>query len=206
MNEPTPVVYVVDDDREVTDSLNCLIESVGYTCQCFNSASEFFNTYKPGQPGCLILDVRMPSMSGLELQDLMEKEKINLPIIFITGHGDIPMAVQAMRNGACDFLTKPVRGQLLLDSINKAIRKHMQLIVKRSRNSEYDDRLGQLTQREREILDQIIAGKLTKTIAQDLQISPNTVNVHRSNVMKKMGVKSLAELVGLALASHQIEV
>ena len=197
----TPTVYIVDDNQDIIDSLCALIESVGYSIQKYNNATDFLNNYESHLPCCLVLDVRMPTMSGLELQETLNRRQIKIPIIFITGHGDIPMAVQAMKQGAVDFLTKPIRGQILLDSINSAIRVSSQTSDNSDKNAVFSKNANKLTDREREIMRLMVQGKLTKTIAEHLHISPNTVNVHRSNVMRKMGTRSLAELIGWALSN-----
>ncbi len=197
-------VYVIDDDIEVTESLRWLIESVNYKVVTFPNAEAFLQTKNIEEPGCLVLDMRMPNISGLELQEALNQQQIKIPIIFITGHGDIPMAVRAMKAGAIDFLTKPVNNQILLETINKAIKRSIQQQKTSEKNAELNARIHQLTPREREVMDLMVLGKHTKAIANELQISPNTVELHRAKVIKKMGVKTVAELVALTISKEGI--
>lgn len=199
-----PTVYIVDDDKEVTDSLCWLIESVGYKVKIFHNPQKFLSDYEH-QPGCLVLDVRMPEMSGLELQEVLKERQIKIPIIFITGHGDIPMAVRAMKYGATEFLTKPVNNQVLLETINKAIKLDTKQREQEIENAKVLARFDRLTPREREVMELMVKGKLTKVIADNLGISPNTAELHRAKVMKKMEVKALAELVTLAVSNNIVE-
>ncbi len=188
-------VFVVDDDPAARDSLRWLLESVGHRVHCPASASEFLETYDGSVPGCLVLDVRMPGMSGLELQHHLLERGWCLPVIVVTGHGDVPMAVRAMKAGAVDFLQKPYNDQTLLDRIQQALdlcsqrrQYHSELALIRAN---YD----QLTQREREVAALVVAGKANKVIAIELGLSPKTIEVHRANVMYKMKAHSLSELV-----------
>lgn len=198
MTESEPTVFIVDDDDEVRDSLEDLIDSVGLKAETFASAHDFLDRYDRRRLGCLVLDVRMPGMSGLELQQRLNALNAFLPIIFITGHGDIPMAVEAMQQGAVDFIQKPFRDQDLLDRINVALaqgsgkRKIMQA------RHEIEKRRSALTRREREVMDRVAEGKANKVIAIELGVSQRTVEVHRAHVMEKMGAKSLADLVRMA--------
>ncbi len=198
INKPT--VFIVDDDREVTDSLLWLIESVGYQVEVFYDPQTFLDNYDQCS-GCLVLDVRMPEISGLELQEILKEKKITLPIIFITGHGDIPMAVRAMKLGAMEFLTKPVNNQILLETINKAIKLDQKQKKDIVEHEKIKARFQRLTPREKEVMKLMVKGNLTKIIADKLGISPNTAELHRAKVMKKMEVKAIAELVTLAVSA-----
>lgn len=193
-----PCVYVVDDDAPVRDSLTMLIRSMGYKVQGFESAPDFLEAYDDG-PGCLVLDIRMPQMSGLDLQEVLVERRAILPIIFMTGHGDVPMAVQAMRGGAVDFLQKPLRDQDLLDRINEALRKDAENRELLAQHQATAARLTQLTAREREVLDLVVAGKANKVIAYELDVSQRTVEIHRARVMEKMRATSLAHLVRMVV-------
>ena len=183
-----PIIFILDDEAEVARSLRWLIESVGYNTQLYTKADKFLASYQMEQAGCLIVDMRMPHMSGLELQSILIKRNITLPLIFITGHGDIAMAVQAMKAGAVDFLTKPINNQMLLESINKAIQLDAKLRSKQEISTKVIKREKTLTPREREVMSLMIMGKLTKTIAHQLNISIHTAEIHRARVMKKMNV------------------
>lgn len=199
MDHPKPVVFIVDDDEAVRDSLRLLFKSVGLVSKAYNSATDFLEAFDPEQPGCLVLDVRLPGLSGLDLQrELTEKHAI-LPIIFISGHGDIPMAVKAMRDGAVDFIQKPFRDQELIDRIHEALKLDAE---NRAQIEQYDAiRLNfeKLTGREREVLDSVIKGKANKVIAADINVSQRTVEVHRANGMEKMQAKSVAHLVRMMM-------
>jgi FixJ family two-component response regulator len=188
-------IFVVDDDHAVRESLRWLLESVNLPVVTFGSAQEFLDSYRTEQGGCLILDVRMPGMSGLELQKKLTDYECGLPVIIITGHGDVPMAVRALKTGAVDFIEKPFNDQTLLERIQQCLdqdRERREEILYRQR---LDERVGQLTRRELEVLDGVVAGKLNKVIAEELGISSKTVEAHRSNIMEKMEASSLAELV-----------
>lgn len=191
-------VFVVDDDAAVRDSIAELVESVGLKTEGFESGSAFLEAYRPERPGCLVLDVRMVEMSGLELQQRLTDLGAGIPVIMLTGQGDVPMAVQAMKASAVDFLQKPYREQALLDSINAALSAG----AAARRSSAAVDNLGQrvstLTERERELLDHLLAGKTSKEIARALAISPRTAEAHRRNVLRKFGVGSAKELVRLS--------
>jgi two-component system, LuxR family, response regulator FixJ len=193
-------VFVVDDDEGVRSSLGLLLESVGYHCALFASAREFLERYRPDQAGCLLLDIRMPDMSGIELQEHLAARGVFLPVIFITGHGDVPMAVQAMKNGAFDFLQKPFRDQELLDRVSRGIQSDAQARDALSKREELRRRHDTLTPREKEVMELIVAGKANKVIAFDLRLSERTVEIHRARVMEKMGTRSVAHLVRMALA------
>jgi two-component system response regulator FixJ len=190
-----PIVMVVDDDSGVRNAMRALLKSVGLESAQYPSAQEFLAAYQLEQPGCLVLDIRMPGMSGLELQQQLNLRGAVIPVIFMTGHGDIPMAVEAMQHGAFDFLQKPFRDQDLLDRIQKALVKDGQLRQSLGEHTRIRERLESLTPREREVLDLLVQGKQNKAVAQDLGVSPRTVEIHRARVMEKMAVQSVAELV-----------
>lgn len=192
-----PIVSIIDDDESVLDALVFLMASVGLQSKMFSSAKVFLAEYDPLERGCIVSDIRMPGMSGLELQQELTKRDCTLPLVFITGHGDIPMAVEAIKNGAVDFHTKPFRDQDLLDSINKAIEQNELLQQTTDQQNTIQRCLSTLTRREREILDCVVEGKSNKLIADQLNLSPRTVETHRGHMMEKMQVKTLAELFKL---------
>jgi two-component system response regulator FixJ len=187
----------VDDDEAVCESLRLLIGDIGLEVRTFNGARQFLSQYDPSQSGCLVLDVRMSGMSGLELQARLHELGFLIPTIIITGHGDVPMAVEAMKAGAVDFIEKPFRDQVLLDSIQKAIELDARTRRLQQERREVQARIQLLTQREREVMDRLIAGRTNKNIAYELGISPKTVDFHRANVLEKAGVSSVVELVRL---------
>lgn len=202
MNKPGTLVYLVDDEFSVRDSLALLIESTGQSVRSFESAEAFLNNYDPEQPGCLLLDVRMPSMSGLELQGELLKREIFIPIIFISGHAGIPDSAKAFRAGAVDFLEKPFDNEILLERIDEAIKKDIASREQFIEHREIQNRLDHLTLREQEVLSLIVRGHSNKEIARILDISNRTVEAHRASIMEKMQVKSLAELMLLATHSE----
>jgi FixJ family two-component response regulator len=198
MTEERAVVFVIDDDAATRDALQSLARSVGLEVRSFGSAREFLESKRPDAPGCLVLDVRLPGASGLDFQHELASSDIHLPIIFITGYGDIPMSVQAMRAGAVEFLSKPFRGQDMLDAIQLAIersraRRHDAAVI-----AELQASYESLTPREREVMALVVTGRMNKQIAADLKVSEVTVKVHRGQVMRKMRAMSLAELVRIA--------
>lgn len=197
--ETKQVIYVVDDDEAMRDSMTWLLEGEGYTVACYDSGESFLAAYHEGMRGCLVLDVRMPEMSGLEMHELLVNRGSVLPVIFVTGHGDVPMAVSALQRGACDFIEKPFHNEDLLSRIQRALAVDCQKANRRKRSDAITQRLELLTLREREVMDLVVAGKLNKQIADELNISMKTVEAHRARVMDKMGVRTLAELVRVAL-------
>jgi two-component system response regulator FixJ len=199
MKERSPVVFIVDDDEAVRNSLRLLLKSVGLTASALSTGRQFLDTYKPAQPGCLVLDVRMPGMSGLELQEQLNHQGAVIPVIFITGHGDIPMAVEAMQAGAFDFLQKPFRDQQLIDCIQRALAKDRASRAELNERSAIRERLESLTPREREILTLVTSGKPNKSMAAELGVSQRTVEIHRARVMEKMAATSLAQLVRMVM-------
>ena len=199
MTGQSPIVFIVDDDAAVRNSLRLLVKSIGQTAEVFSGAQEFLATYEPQQPGCLVLDVRMPGMSGLELQQHLNLRGAVIPVIFITGHGDIPMAVEAMQHGAFDFLQKPFRDQDLIDRIQRALQKDRENRTALGERTRILERLESLTPREREVLSLVTGGKANKVMAADLGLSQRTVEIHRSRVMEKMGARHLSELVRMAI-------
>ncbi len=192
-----PTVFIVDDDKVVRNTIGQLVETVGLNVKAFASAEEFLDSYDSARPGCLVLDVRMPGMSGIKLQLKFNEHNIHIPIIFISGHGDIPMAAQAFKNGAVDFIEKPFRIQVLLDVFQEAIAKDTNLRQKQTIRKTARDKLESLTQREQEVLNLVTAGNANKVIATKLELSQRTVEVHRASVMEKLQVDSVAELVTL---------
>ncbi len=196
-----PIVFVVDDDQAIRRSLKWLIESVGLQVETYASADEFMRSYYPGRAGCLLLDVRMPGMSGLELQEHFARNDIHIPIIIITGHGDVPMAVRAMKAGAIDFIDKPFNDELLLESIRNALAIDQQQREFQGRRAEIAARLAHLTPREHEVMEMVTEGRSNKEIAMDLGVSAKTVEAHRARVMEKMEAGSLAELVRMVMAA-----
>ena len=196
---PAPTAYIVDDDEAIRTLWRWLMESNGIAARTFATAAEFIEIYRHDAPGCLVLDVRLPGMSGLELQQYLNQRGIEIPIVFVTGHGDVPTAVSAIKGGAVDFIQKPFSYKEVVSIIRRAFARDTEIRQKRARQSRLAERLGTLTEREREVLQRIIEGKQNKIIAAELDISVKTVEFHRSKVMEKMGVDSVAELVQLTL-------
>ncbi len=195
MTERNAKVYVVDDDEAVRDALSVLLGSVGMAAEMFASPQAFLDYYTPDTAGCLVLDIRMPGMSGLELQQRLIELGSLLPIIFITGHGDVPMAVEAMQQGAVDFVQKPFRDQELLDRINSALEKNATELSALQEEVSIREKAGALTSRENEVMQAVCLGHANKVIAMDLGVSQRTVEIHRARVMEKMGARSVAHLV-----------
>jgi len=196
-----PAVFVVDDDPSVRRALTRLIQSVGLVVEAHSSAQEFLDACDPARAGCLVLDIRMPRVSGLELQQVLAQRQIELPIVFITGHGDVPMSVRAMKAGAVDFIQKPFQDQDLLDAIQRAITRDAEFRRARVHHADVARRVALLTPREREVFALVAQGRMNKQIAAEFGISEKTVKVHRARVMEKMHAGSLAELVVLAQAA-----
>jgi two-component system, LuxR family, response regulator FixJ len=195
----SPTVFVVDDDESVRGSLRFLLRSAGLESRAFGSAPEFLGAYDPAQPGCLVLDVRMPGMSGLELQQELNLRGAVIPVIFITGHGDIPMAVEAMQHGAHDFLQKPFRDEDLIERVRRALAKDAKARAALEEHKVIREHLDSLTPREREVLALMARGKPNKIMAHELGVSQRTVEIHRARVMEKSGASSLAELVRMLM-------
>ena len=198
MSEERAVVFVVDDDPSMQRSLDTLLRSVGLDVRLFSAAHEFMRADRPDAPGCLVLDVRLPGMSGLTFQQELAKAGVALPIIFLTGHGDVPMTARAMKAGAVEFLTKPFDEQVLLDAIHAAIERDRQMRRDAASLAALQARYHELTERERQVMKLVVAGRVNKQIAAELGLSLVTVKVHRGQVMRKMQAKSVAELVRMA--------
>jgi FixJ family two-component response regulator len=198
MNPAESAVYVVDDDVSVRTALGRLLKSVGVTVKTFSSAQEFLNQATPEESGCLIVDLRMPGMSGLDLQDQLNVRQLSLPVIFLTGYGTVPASVRAMKAGAVDFLEKPVDDQTLLDAVLKALERDRRARLNQAEVQAIKQRVASLTPREYEVLTFIISGSLNKQVAAELGTTEKTIKVHRARIMEKMQCSSLAELVRLA--------
>ncbi len=192
-------IFIVDDDQEVREALQLLMESVGLKVELFNSAVNYLEQFDPARPGCIVLDVRMPGMSGLDLQMQLAEKPFCPPIIIITGHGDVPMAVRAVQAGAIDFIEKPFNDQALLDSVHRALEFDAQQRGEASQIADIQQKLSRLTPREREVLDLVVQGLRNKLIASELAVSQSTVEAHRAKVMDKMEAKTLSELMRMML-------
>jgi FixJ family two-component response regulator len=203
--EELPTVFVVDDDEDVRNALRWLIESVDLTVATYPSAEAFLAAYTSGQPGCLVLDVRMPGMGGLGLLEHMRTEKIELPTIILTGHGDVPIAVRAMKSGAMDFIEKPFTDQDLLDQIQRALKEDAKQRSQQLERAEVLARAEALTPREREVLRRVVQGQANKVISAELGISERTVETHRKKIMDKMQARSLAELIQMTLLTRLLQ-
>jgi FixJ family two-component response regulator len=196
-------VYVVDDDEAVRDSLQWLLEAKDYRVQCFESAETFLSRYDPREVACLITDIRMGAMSGLDLQDRLIERRSPLPIAFITGHGDVPLAVKSMKKGALDFIQKPFKQEELLAVVQRMMDKARESFAGQQQVANRDALLAKLTSREAQVLERIVAGRLNKQIADDLDISIKTVEAHRANIMEKMGSNTVADLLKIALIPNK---
>ena len=203
MNDSTQTVFVVDDDEPVRDAIGMLLDTVDIPYRTFATAQEFLDNYEQSSSGCLVLDIRMPGMSGLELQEKLLEEKIPIPIVFITGHGDIPMAVDAMKRGAVDFIRKPFRDQELLDRIHEALNVDAGKRTAHANLEEVRNKIDSLTPREHEVFERVAAGQANKVVAIELGISERTVEIHRSQVMQKTKARTLADLVRMKLLVDQ---
>lgn len=192
-------VFVVDDDESVRNSLRWLLESVGHNVETFGAATEFLAVYNPSWPGCLVLDVRMPEMSGMELQEKLSSMGEPLPVIILTGHGDLPMAVRAMKSGAVDFIEKPYRDETLLAAIRTALHRDRANREKRQQREQVSELMDRLTARERQVMSMLLRGESTKEVAGRLGLSPKTVDVHRAHILSKMQADSIADLVRIVL-------
>ena len=192
--ETRSTVFIVDDEQAMRDGLRLLVKSVGMQTACFANAQDFLDSYRASQPGCLVLDVRMPGMSGTELQEELARRKIDLPIIFLTGHGDVSMSVRAMKTGAVDFLEKPPNDQVLLDTIQRAVAQDQQRRQQRQKREVINKRLSGLTERERQVMSYLVQGKHDKQVAKEMGITIRGVAFHRANIMKKMEAESVVEL------------
>lgn len=199
---PTEVVHVIDDDADVRQSLAFLLTASGFTVRVHESAVTFLTVLPEATEGCVITDIRMPQMNGLELQRRLGEMKAGLPVIVMTGHGDVPLAVEAMKAGAVDFIEKPFDDEVLLSAVRSALSRRARESERDARTLEIQGRLKRLSEREREVLDRLVAGKANKVIAFELGISPRTVEVYRANVMTKMQADSLSELVRMALIDN----
>ena len=198
MSDDKAAVFVIDDDQSIREALRSLLATVGLEVHTFQSTREFLDAKRPDLPACLVLDVRLPGVSGLDFQSELNKSNIAFPIIFISGHGDIPMTVRAIKAGAIEFLTKPFRDQELLDAVQAGIQQDRERRRQAAGMAGLQERLKRLTAREREVMSLVVTGRMNKQIAADLDLSEITVKVHRGNVMHKMGARSLAELVRMA--------
>ncbi len=205
MMETTGTVYVVDDDPEVQESVKFLMESVGLRVSTHSSAREFFAAYDDASPACLILDLRMPEMSGLEAHELLRSKGIDLPVIVVTGHGDVPAAVRAMKLGAMDFLEKPCSDHILLEKVQRAIELDGQRRADNAKLVEIEKAMETLSRRERDVMELIVDGKSNKEVARALNVSPKTIESHRANLMRKVGAGSLAELVQYVMLVSRTE-
>ena len=194
-------IFVVDDDEAVRDSLGALLESAGFEVETFSSGADFLDRLDPKRGGCIVLDVRMPGLSGLEIQEKLTEKRITLPVIIITGHGDVPIAVQAIKAGAMDFIEKPFGDDIILESVGRALEQGRRNKRDASSAVEIEARMARLTPREREVLGQLVIGNPNKIIAYELGISPRTVEIHRARVIEKMEARSLSHLVRLAITA-----
>ncbi|NBO40040.1 MAG: DNA-binding response regulator [Betaproteobacteria bacterium] len=195
-------IYVVDDDEAVRDSLQWLLEGKDYRVRCFDSAESFLSRYDPREVACLLVDIRMPGISGLELQDRLIERKSPLPVVFITGHGDVPMAVTTMKKGAMDFIPKPFKEEELLSVVERMLDQAREAFADYQHAANRDALMGKLTARESQVLERIVAGRLNKQIADDLGISIKTVEAHRANIMEKLNANTVADLLKIALGPN----
>ena len=195
----TPTVYIVDDEEPVGDSIAMLLRTVGLATRVYRDARVFLQEYRPDQAGCLLLDVRMPQMGGLEVQKVLALRQVTLPVIFITGHGDVPMAVNTMKKGAMDFIQKPFKEEELVGLVERMLEHARGAFTQHQQSASRDALLSKLTGREAQVLERIVAGRLNKQIADDLGISIKTVEAHRANIMEKLNANTVADLLKIAL-------
>ena len=200
-----PIVYIIDDDQAMVESLSWIIESIGLRIRTYVRAQDFLDEYDPQQHGCLLLDVRMPGMSGIELLQRLRELKVSLPVIVVSGHGDVPLAVEAMKTGALDFIEKPFDDDVFLRAVRLALSAQAVDSQRQAQKATINSRLESLSNREREVLEGLVAGHPNKTIAYDLGISPRTVEIYRANVMEKMQARSLSDLVRMALVGGLLD-
>jgi len=198
-----PCVHVVDDDKEVRESLQWLLESINLQTKLYENGEVFLNNFQPNLPGCVVLDVRMPGINGMELYQMIKRLDPNLPVIIVTGHADVPMAIRAMKEGAFDFIEKPYNDQNILEPIQNAINQYDDLKKNHQRQQALQQRFDTLSKRETEVLKGVLKGRPNKLIAEDLCISIKTVEVHRANLMSKLSVKTVTELVRLAIEANK---
>jgi two-component system, LuxR family, response regulator FixJ len=202
MTTQNATVFIVDDDAAIRKSLEMLLKSVGHASESYRSAQEFLDAYEPSRPGCLILDIRMPGMSGLELQRTLRERGHEIPVIIITGHGDVPVAVRSLKEGALEFLEKPFSKQMLLEHVREALQRDAASRSLRGSHQARTSKLALLTPREQEVLELVVAGKVSKEIAAQLGLSKKTVDVHRTHIMQKLQVETLADLVQLVMRTR----
>lgn len=201
MDNVDPVVFVVDSDKELVSRIVELLGTVGLETRVFDNGKDFLAAYDPGQPGCLVLDVRMPGMSGLELQARLVEDGVSLPVVFLTAYGDVPMVVQAMKRGAAGFMEKPFRNQELVDTIHEALTMDAKNRKQKEQRRRLDEKVALLSKRERQVMDVLLTGRTTKVVARDLGISRKTVDYHRGRIMQKMKVDTLLEISRMVLDS-----
>ncbi len=202
----TPTVFIVDDDPGLCRALACLLESIHLPCETYSSARQFLCAYDPRRPGCLVLDVRMPDMSGLDFQAELTARGYTIPVIIITGYADVPTAVRALKAGAVEFIEKPFSDQAIVECIQKAIERDRQIRLLENERADFSKRLARLTRRERQVMDLLLAGKANKDIATELRLARKTIETHRANLMAKMGTKTLAELIKRHLRLNELGV
>lgn len=202
MTQPEPVVFIVDDDEEVRDSLQRLLESVNLAFECFAGAEDFLEAYQPDRPGCVLADVRMPGMSGLQLQEELKARSIELPVILLSGYADVPMVIRAMKAGAADFIEKPFNSQALLDRVQTVIKESAKTFADQTKRREFRQRLERLTKRQRQVLDLIVTGVPNKRIAFELVLSEKTIETHRAHIMEKMRAKAPVDLATMLILAN----
>ena len=201
--EATGTVHLVDDDKSASKAIAAILQSVQLDVRAYTDAKSFLEGFRSSPPQCLLLDLYMPSMTGLELQSQLEAANIDIPIVFLTGHGDVATAVEALKHGALDFIEKPARSEQIIDSVLKAIREDVAAMTRRSETSEYRQRLDSLSERERQVLDAVARGLSSKQIAFELGLSKKTIDLHRTRIMRKLGVGSATELVRVYVMSQR---